>query len=172
MSYWFAVVAGLLIVSGFGKLSNPAPTAGALDAAGIDTEGRVVTWLGVAEIVAGLAGLVLGDGLGAIPVAAMYAGFTGFVVLALVRRWPIQSCGCFARIDTPPSWIHVVFDAAATAGAVWQAATRAPSTIETAAGMGWWGVLFVAAVVVGIGIAYQLVFALPIRLGRRSPQRA
>jgi hypothetical protein len=172
MDYWFAVVAGLLIVSGYGKLSNPAPTAGALAAAGVGTEGRIVTYLGIAEIAAASAGLLVGNGIGAIPVAVAYAGFTGFVVLALVRRWPIQSCGCFARIDTPPSWIHVVFDAAAAAGAVWQAATRAPSTVETVAGMGWWGVLYVAAVVAGIALAYRLVFALPVRLGRRSPQRA
>jgi hypothetical protein len=33
-------------------------------------------------------------------------------------------------------------------------------------------VLYVAAVVAGIALAYRLVFALPVRLGRRSPQRA
>ena len=29
-------------------------------------------------------------------------------MLALVRHIPIGSCGCFGKIDTPPSVIHVV----------------------------------------------------------------
>jgi len=40
-------------------------------------------------------------------VAASYLLFTGFVVFALVRHIPIGSCGCFGRVDTPPSLVHV-----------------------------------------------------------------
>jgi hypothetical protein len=172
MSLWFGIVAGLLVVSGSGKLSNPSPTAGALAAAGLPGEGHAVAYLAVAEIAAGVTGLTLGNGLGGIPVAMMYTGFTVFVVAALLEHWPIQSCGCFARIDTPPSWLHVGFDVAALGGALWHVATRAESTVETAVGMGGWGFAFAGAVLAGIVVAHRLVFVLPTRLHKRSPQRA
>ena len=48
--------------------------------------------------------------------------FTAFVVYALVRHLPIGSCGCFGKVDTPPSVVHVVLNlgaiVAATAVAV------------------------------------------------------
>lgn len=172
MTLWFAVTAGLLVVSGRSKLLNPAPTLGALDAAGIATERPVATYLGVAEIAAGLAGLLVGSGIGAVPVGVLYLGFAGFVAMALARGWPIQSCGCFARIDTPPTWAHLAFDLAAAAGAVVQVVTRAPSPLDAALGLGWRGVLLTAAVVAGVAAAYHLVFVLPTRRRRRSAQRA
>jgi hypothetical protein len=51
---------------------------------------------------------------GAAPLAAVvalsYLAFAGFVVVALVRDVPIGSCGCFGKVDTPPSLLHVVLD--------------------------------------------------------------
>ncbi|MDQ3781878.1 MAG: hypothetical protein M3349_02950 [Actinomycetota bacterium] len=172
MHLWFAVVSALLVASGYAKVANPTPTVGALQAAGLPSGRRLVTNLGVIEVVAGLAGLALGGRLGGLPVAVVYAGLAGFVVVALVRRWPIQSCGCLARIDTPPTWVHVAFNAVAAGSAVWRVVTEPPSIIDTAVGLGWWGVAYVAAVVLGVVLAHQLVFALPSRMGRRAPQRA
>jgi len=172
MHLWFAVTATLLVVAGYAKISNPSPTAGALGVAGLPSHRRAVVTLGAIEVVAGLAGLGLGDGIGGAPVAIVYAGFTGFVVAALARRWPIQRCGCFARIDTPPSWIHVTFNATAAVAAAWRVVTAAPSTAETMIGLDRWAILFALGIIAGVVVAHQLVFALPTRIGRRSPQRA
>lgn len=172
MHWWFAVVSALLVASGYAKVGNPSPTAGALQVAGLPSSRRAVVAVGTVEVAAGLAGLALGGRLGAIPVAAVYAGLTGFVVVALLRRWPIQSCGCLARIDTPPTWVHVAFNVAAVATALWRVLTDPPGIVTTTVDLGWWGVAYVAAVVLGVVLAHHLVFALPTRMRRRAPQRA
>ena len=41
-----------------------------------------------------------------------YLAFAGFVVVALRSGAPISSCGCFGKVDTPPSVVHVVLDLA------------------------------------------------------------
>ncbi|MBA2338426.1 MAG: hypothetical protein H0V96_11850 [Acidimicrobiia bacterium] len=172
MHLWFAVVSALLVASGYAKVANPSPTAGALQVAGLPSGRRTVTTLGAVEVAAGLAGVALGGRPGGLAVAVVYAGLAGFVVVALLRRWPIQSCGCLARIDTPPTWVHVVFNLAAATTAAWRMLTEPPSIVDTAVGLGWWGVGYVAAVVAGVGLTHQLVFSLPTRMGRRAPQRA
>ena len=43
-------------------------------------------------------------------VAVSYLAFAGFVVVALRSGAPISSCGCFGKVDTPPSLVHVVID--------------------------------------------------------------
>jgi hypothetical protein len=44
------------------------------------------------------------------PAAVLYLGFLVFTWLALRNVLPVQSCGCFGREDTPPSWFHVTFN--------------------------------------------------------------
>jgi hypothetical protein len=39
-----------------------------------------------------------------------YTLFAAFVVAALVSGRPIGSCGCFGRLDVPPTWWHVAFN--------------------------------------------------------------
>ena len=48
----------------------------------------------------------------ALLVAASYAAFTAFVLLARSRGGVLASCGCFGRADTPPTTTHVVVTAA------------------------------------------------------------
>ena len=58
-------------------------------------------------------------------VAVAYFIFTAFVATALLKRWPLASCGCFGRPDSRPGFWHLLLDAGATAAAVgW--AVRAP----------------------------------------------
>ena len=45
-------------------------------------------------------------------VAVSYLAFAGFVIVALRSGAPISSCGCFGKVDTPPSVVHVVLDVA------------------------------------------------------------
>jgi hypothetical protein len=65
----------------------------------------------VAEAVLGLLAVVHPSRPLAIGVALSYAGFTAFVLRALVGSSPLASCGCFGKIDTPPTPGHVVVTA-------------------------------------------------------------
>lgn len=103
----------LLAASGLTKLVDTAPTAGALEQAGLPHSNTAVRALGAFEVVAGLVGLLTG-GFWLVPAILLYGGFTVFVWLAWQRHIPLQSCGCFGREDTPPTSIHFVYNALAT----------------------------------------------------------
>lgn len=103
----FLVVALLLTVAGALKAYDPTMTAGALRRAGLGVPPVVVRIGGAIEVVVGVAAIVTGGPVAAALVALSYLLFTAFVVVALVRHIPIGSCGCFGKIDTPPSVVHV-----------------------------------------------------------------
>ncbi|HEY7704582.1 MAG TPA: MauE/DoxX family redox-associated membrane protein [Acidimicrobiia bacterium] len=126
-----AQVAALLLVgSGGAKLFDPDPTAGAMAAAGIRM-GRFGAYVvAVAEIVTGLAFLVMGGQAGW-ALAVVYAGFAAFVGVALARHRAIQSCGCFGRADTPPTILHLAFNLVAAAAGALAALNGAPGLIES-----------------------------------------
>lgn len=114
---WFFITAALLALSGGAKIRDPEPTRGALVAAGFPGTRVAVMGLALAEVTAGLAGL-MGLRWGAVAMAVLYGGFAGFVGLALWRRLPLQSCGCFGKVDTPPTPLHLIVNAAASAAAM------------------------------------------------------
>ncbi|MEX1005220.1 MAG: MauE/DoxX family redox-associated membrane protein [Acidimicrobiia bacterium] len=115
---WYFITVALLVLSGGSKLRDPEPTRGALGIAGLPSSRGVVTILAVGEIVVGAAALALTSPLVPAAVALFYAGFALFVVTALLRRLPLQSCGCFGTSDTPPGWIHVGVNVSAATTAV------------------------------------------------------
>lgn len=115
----FAVSILLLLLAGAFKVWQPSPTTNAMDAAGLPNSDALTRGLGVLEIGSATAALVLGGWVPTILVSSLYIGFSIFVVRALRQGIAIQSCGCFGKIDTPPSWAHVVVNscaAGATAG--------------------------------------------------------
>jgi hypothetical protein len=116
----FLVAALLLTVAGALKAVDPATTAGALRRAGWPGSPLGVRIGGAVEVVIGVSAIVTGAPLPAALVALSYLLFTGFVVYALVRHLPVGSCGCFGKVDTPPSVVHVVVNlgAVVTATAV------------------------------------------------------
>ena len=102
------------------KVVDPAPTDGALRAAGLPSSSLLIRLLGTAEIGFALAGILFG-GLAVLGAAVLYAGFTGFTLAAVRGHIPLQSCGCFGKEDTPPSWLHVGFNTIAAISLVWVA---------------------------------------------------
>jgi len=116
-----AITLMLLGASGVAKVVDPDPTVGALRAAGLPSARSISRTLGVVELAAAVLGLTAGTGGALIPAAALYAGFTIFVLVAVRGRIPVQSCGCFGREDTPPSLIHVTYNATATVSLTWVA---------------------------------------------------
>lgn len=113
-------VAGALLLGGAGaaKVRRPYDSAVALRAAGLPaTPGRVRV-AAAGEVAVAVAALAAPGPVPAALVALSYLGFAAFVAVALRRRLPLASCGCFGRPDTPPSLTHVVVNVAAAAAAI------------------------------------------------------
>jgi uncharacterized membrane protein YphA (DoxX/SURF4 family) len=153
-----AVALVLLAASGVSKVFDPDPTRGAMQAARLPSSRLISRSLGIAEIVAGVAGLVLGGPWLAFA-ALLYLGFFVFTMAAVRKRLPIQSCGCFGREDTPPTVLHVVFNALSSAALGYvallseQAVPWTGPSVEVA--------LYLAFSLVGAYLAYLLLEQLP-----------
>jgi hypothetical protein len=167
--------AGLLGLAGVAKLINPVDTAGALRAAGL-TRKKLATRpqhasvrLGaVVEVAVAVAALTAPGPLPALAVAASYAGFAVFVAVALRRGWPLASCGCFGRPDTPPTVNHALLNAAAAGVAVGWAVTG-PDRVSTAFATGPWSGAPLALAATAICALAYLLFTYP--LTHRRPGR-
>ena len=161
-----AVALALLAVAGMAKVVEPQYTSGALRATGLPSGIWIVRALGIAESMAGMAGLVFGGPLAA-PAAFFYAGFSIFTAAALRRDVPLQSCGCFGREDTPPSMLHVVFNLVAT-GAL--AAVALANLSPIPAGAALETVLYVGMIGLGTFASVLLITRLPavLRLARSA----
>lgn len=156
---WFFIAAALLLVSGGSKFVDPAPTRGALQATGLPAFDWAVYLIGTAEIAAALTGTVLG-GWTSLGVALTYLGFAGFVAYALLRRIPLQSCGCFGKADTPPTWGHLVFNVV-SAGVAIGVAVTGTEPLGILAGQPLGAVLYLAFVAIGVWVVYLLLTELP-----------
>jgi hypothetical protein len=149
----------LLIVSGGSKIGDAAPTSGALRAARLPA-GKAAVWaLGGAEVVAGAAALAIPGPLPALAVSALYVLFAGFVVVALVRRLPLQSCGCFGRSDTPPTIGHAVYNLVMGVGSGF-AAGAAP-LLDRMVADPWVGAGLLCFALTGAFLSYLLLARFP-----------
>jgi hypothetical protein len=114
MGAWTApllIASALLAVGGAPKVLDPANTLGALRSVGVRVPPMTVQLLGAVEAALGIATLVTGARPLAALVAVSYAGFTGFLVVALRRGGAVSSCGCVGRADTPPTHSHLAVTA-------------------------------------------------------------
>lgn len=153
-----AITLGLLGLAGVAKLLDPEPTRGALQAAGMPRSRAFALVLGLLELLAAITGLAIG-GASTYLGAALYIGFTWFTLSGLLHRRPIQSCGCFGRDDTPPTWIHVAYNAVAVGALGWVAATGGSAipwnspTLELT--------LYLSLAAAGVFASYLLLSLLP-----------
>ena len=106
----FVIASALLALGGAFKAIDPDDTAHALRSAEAAARRAPRARGGAAEVVIGVGALAVGGPVFAALVALSYLAFAGFVVVALRAGSPISSCGCFGKVDTPPSSIHVVID--------------------------------------------------------------
>ena len=162
MEGWFFLSAALLLVSGGAKLADPVPTSGALRVAGLASRVGVVYALAVAEIATGAAALLFGGTWAGWAVALLYGGFGSFVAIALHRRIPIASCGCFGKADTPPSLVHVFLNAAGLAGGLWAGLSHSPSLVSILGTQPLGGGPYLFFLAAGTYAAYLLLTLLPI----------
>lgn len=161
----FLIACLLLGAAGVGKAADPTMTVGALRGFGLRLpEVAVRTAVRVAGAVeAVLAGgaIVTGDPVLAGLVAASYLGFIGFVAIALARRLPIGSCGCFGKVDTPPSAVHIVVNLAAAAAAIAMATGESRGIASVLADQPLAGVPFLLLAAVGTYAAFTVLTVVP-----------
>lgn len=149
----------LLVVAGVAKVRDPLPLVRALRSARLPAPAAGVRLLALAEAGLGVAAVLVGGRTTALLVAASYAAFTAFVLLARARGGVLASCGCFGRADTAPTSTHVVVTAALSAVAVATAAAplaALPDLLSTAPGAG----LPLLLVVLTVAVLLHAVLAL------------
>jgi hypothetical protein len=168
----FFAAALLLAAAGALKVHDPTNTVGALRALGRPVPPLVVRLGGAVELGIGVWAVVAGSAVPALLVAASYVAFTGFVAVALLRRAPIGSCGCFGKVDTPPSAMHVVVNLGAVVAAVAVALGGPVPLADVLADQPAAGVPFVVFTLVAAGGAFLALTALPrLRLVAREVRR-
>jgi hypothetical protein len=103
----FAIVAVVLAVGGIAKIVNPAASAASLRSLRIPSSPLVVRTLAVGEVIIAAVALGFGGRLAALAVAFAF-GLFALMMYMLVRSGSTVSCGCFGRVEAPPSTQHVV----------------------------------------------------------------
>lgn len=160
----------LLLIAGLQKIIDPAPTAGALRAAGLTSRPVLVRLLGGVEVVVAASWIAFGGPWPALMAAGLYMGFAWFVINALVRRLPISSCGCLGSTDTPPTVVHVVMNL--MAGSVLVTAAILPVAPMGGLQGAEWSLVIPYALLVGslVYMLYAILTVLPQVSRRRSPE--
>lgn len=155
----FLTAAVLLVVAGWSKAVSPQSTLTAARDAGLPASTSLVRLLAGAEVVIGVAALVVDGVVPAALVAVSYAGFAAFLARGLVRG-DLASCGCFVGDEARPTWLHVVLDALlALTAALVAAAGRPASLWHVLVDRGSWPVaLLVAAATL---LTYTVLSGLP-----------
>jgi hypothetical protein len=157
-----AIAAVLLVAGGGAKAWRPSDTARALHMVGIRVPPGAVRAGAVAEVVIGVGALVVPGPVFPALVALSYLGFAVFVVQALRSGAPISSCGCFGKVDTPPSRVHVVLDGLVVAAAAVVAVGGTDVSLPTILpDQPLAGVPFVMLVAVGAGLVFVAFTSLP-----------
>lgn len=160
-----AVAAVLLIISGPRKIADPSATVELLTDLGLalPTAASRRRWIaravGVIEVIAGVWALASHGWLPAALIGVIYVIFGVLIGIALRRG--LDSCACFGRAGTPPSWFHAAIDLALAAAAF--VAITADSPVEVMDRSPAGGAWFVLAVGVAAGLTYTLLDTMPRR---------
>ena len=161
-----ASAAVLLVLAGAAKLSRPAP--GWADLLGFRARTPVVRLAGASEAAIGVAALFVG-GAAAWAVGLVYAVFAAVVLRGFLAG--AGSCGCFGRLDAPPSLIHVVGNlvlAAVSFGAAGAPSPPIPAVVQAMSDNPAVGAALAAVVLLLAGLVLVSFTALPEALGART----
>ena len=163
----FLIAALLLAAAGIAKTVDPTMTVGALRGVGLGIPPLVVRAVGAFEAALAVAAAATGDPVLVFGVAGSYLVFALFVAVALARRLPIGTCGCFGKIDTPPSWIHIGVNLGAAASAIAVAVADGGGIAGVVRDQPLAGMPFLLLVVVGAYAAFTALTVVP-KLGADS----
>ena len=158
-----ASAAILLVAAGATKLSRPAGDSAGLF--GFRARAGVVRLIGALEVAAGTAALLVG-GPAAWAVGILYAAFALVVLRAVLAG--AESCGCFGRLDAPPSLIHIVGNLVLAAVSLGAAGESSPPIVQAMGDSPAVGAARAAVVVLLAGLLLVSFTALPEALGARA----
>jgi len=157
----FLIAALLLAAAGAAKVIDPTTTVGALRKLGLPAPAAAVRVGGAVEVALAVGAVLTGAPVLAALVAVSYLLFTAFVLVALGRGLPIGSCGCFGKVDTPPSVLHVVVNLAAVTAAIGVALGDGTGIADVLADQPLAGVPFLLLVAVGGYAAFTALTVVP-----------
>jgi hypothetical protein len=158
----FVIACAVLALGGAAKAVRPDDTARALRALRLPHARWLVRVGGAVEVVIALGALVVGGPMAAALVALSYVVFAAFVVAARRSGTPLSSCGCFGRIDTPPTTLHVVLDLVAAGVAAAVAFGQPPVALaDVVADQPLLGIPFLLLAVTGTYLVFLAFTALP-----------
>ena len=166
----YASAAVLLVVAGAAKLSRPAP--GVADLLGFRAPTPLVRLVGASEAAVGIAALLVG-GLAAWAMGLLYASFAVIVLRAVLVK--AGSCGCFGRLDAPPSRVHVLGNltlAAVSFAAVGTDAAPVQAVAQSISDRPAVGAALAAEILLMAGLGLVAFTALPEALGARTARAA
>jgi len=161
----FLIAAVLLAAAGIAKLVDPANTVGALRGFGIGVPPAAVRLAGALEAALAVVAGSTGAALPALLVAASYVAFSVFVAAALVTHRPIGSCGCFGKVDTPPSALHLVVNLGAAVAAMGVASAGGGGLGSVLSAQPLAAVPFLLLVATGAYAAFALLTVVPRLVG-------
>lgn len=153
----YLAVCCLLAAAGADKAIRPGNTAKAMNAAGFRVRRREVRAAALVEAAVGAGAALTGSALLATAVAVSYSAFAVFVAAAIVRRWPLSTCGCFSTVDTPPTYGHVAVDLAAAGVAAVVAVTGAPTILGAVRGSPGHGIALLVSSAAVTGLLFLLL---------------
>ena len=157
------------MVAGAAKLSRPAGDSAGLF--GFRARTGTVRLIAVLEVAVGASALLVGT-VAAWAVGLLYAAFALVVVRAV--RGGAASCGCFGRLDAPPSLIHVAGNlalaAASFAAAAGSAPAPIPAIVQATRDAPAVGIALAAAVASLAGLVLASFTALPEALAAARPR--
>ena len=161
------VAAVVLVVTGAAKLVEPGYTTVALAAMGLPSSVTAVRAVATGEAALGALALTVRSAAPAALVAASYAAFSVFVVVALRRGIPITSCGYLGRVEMPPTLSHVALTAVVATGCVWAAVVAPEPLLDALGRRPGTAVAFAVAVGIGAFVVLRFLAARPVVRARR-----
>jgi len=167
VSALYASAAILLVMAGAAKLSRPAADSTGL--LGFRARAGMVRLIGALEAAAGATALLVG-GAATWAVGVLYALFALVVLRAVLVG--ARSCGCFGRLDAPPSLIHVVGNSALAAVSFAAAGESSPTFVQAIGDSPAVGAALAAVVALVAGLLLVSFTSLPEALGARTSRLA
>ncbi len=157
----------LLALAGAFKMKDPAPTVGAMRALRLPASLMSVRLMGFAEVAIGLVAALTGSSIAMGFVGIAYVAFALIVLAAMNAKTQIQSCGCFGKTDTPPSWIHFGTNCVFAVVALVSAVIGSESLPELLSKQAMYAVPFLITFAVAL---YIVVLGLTVLPSTRRPQ--
>lgn len=166
------VVAVVLAAGGVSKVVDPEPTRAMLHSIGLPVPATLARAMGVVELALGVAAALLGGPVLAGSVALAFLVFAVVAARLVALGDAAASCGCFGRLSSRATGVHVAADLVAGLVASAAVLTGAPGAVGALQELGWvQGLAYAGLVALGAWALVAVLTVLPGALlaARRQP---